>query len=103
MNSFTSAYDPHTDYFSPIAKANFQIDMSHSLEGIGARLTQQLDLTKVADIIPGGPAYRSKELMKDDKIIGVAQGESGEFIDVIGWRLDEVVQKIRGPKGTTVR
>ncbi|MFT5641861.1 MAG: carboxyl-terminal processing protease [Cyclobacteriaceae bacterium] len=103
MNSFTSAYDPHTDYFSPIAKANFQIDMSHSLEGIGARLTQQLDLTKVADIIPGGPAYRSKELMKDDKIIGVAQGESGEFIDVIGWRLDDVVQKIRGPKGTTVR
>ena len=103
MNSFTSAYDPHTDYFSPIAKENFQIDMSHSLEGIGARLTQQLDLTKVADIIPGGPAYRSKDLMKDDKIIGVAQGETGEFIDVIGWRLDDVVQKIRGPKGTTVR
>jgi carboxyl-terminal processing protease len=103
MNSFTSAYDPHTDYFSPIAKANFQIDMSHSLEGIGARLTQQLDLTKVADIIPGGPAYRSKELMKDDKILGVAQGESGEFIDVIGWRLDDVVQKIRGQNGTTVR
>ncbi|MEQ8241165.1 MAG: carboxy terminal-processing peptidase [Cyclobacteriaceae bacterium] len=103
MNSFTSAYDPHTDYFSPIAKENFQIDMSHSLEGIGARLTQQLDLTKVADIIPGGPAYRSKDLMKDDKIIGVAQGETGEFVDVIGWRLDDVVQKIRGPKGTTVR
>lgn len=103
MNSFTGAYDPHTDYFSPIAKENFQIDMSLSLEGIGAQLTQQLDYTKVADIIPGGPAYKSKQLMKDDKIIGVAQGEDGEFVDVIGWRLDEVVQKIRGAKGTVVR
>ncbi|MEQ8473288.1 MAG: carboxy terminal-processing peptidase [Marinoscillum sp.] len=103
MNSLTSAYDPHTDYFSPIAKENFQIDMSLSLEGIGAQLTQQLDYTKVADIIPGGPAYKSKMLQKDDKIIGVAQGEDGEFVDVIGWRLDEVVQKIRGPKGSVVR
>ncbi|MEQ9303034.1 MAG: carboxy terminal-processing peptidase [Marinoscillum sp.] len=103
MNAFTSAYDPHTDYFSPIAKENFQIDMSLSLEGIGAQLTQQLDYTKVADIIPGGPAYKSKMLQKDDKIIGVAQGDDGEFVDVIGWRLDEVVQKIRGPKGSVVR
>lgn len=103
MNAFTSAYDPHTDYFSPIAKENFQIDMSLSLEGIGARLTQQLDYTKVAEIIPGGPAYKSKLLQKDDKIIGVAQGDKGEFVDVIGWRLDEVVQKIRGTKGTVVR
>lgn len=103
MNALTSAYDPHTDYFSPIAKENFQIDMSLSLEGIGAQLTQQLDYTKVADIIPGGPAYKSKRLQKDDKIIGVAQGDNEEFVDVIGWRLDEVVQKIRGPKGSVVR
>lgn len=103
MNAFTSAYDPHTDYFSPIDKENFQIDMSLSLEGIGARLSQQLDYTRVADIIPGGPAYKSKGLQKDDKIIGVAQGEDGEFVDVIGWRLDDVVNKIRGPKGSIVR
>lgn len=103
MNAFTSSYDPHTDYFSPIAKENFEIDMSLSLEGIGAQLTQQLDYTKVADIIPGGPAYKSKGLQKDDRIIGVAQGDDGEFVDVIGWRLDEVVQKIRGPKGSVVR
>ncbi len=103
MNALTSAYDPHTDYFSPIAKENFQIDMSLSLEGIGAQLTQQLDYTKIADIIPGGPAYKSQRLQKDDKIIGVAQGDDAEFVDVVGWRLDEVVQKIRGPKGSVVR
>lgn len=103
MNAFTSTYDPHTDYFSPIAKENFQIDMSASLEGIGARLTQQLDYTKVEDVIPGGPAFKSKKLQKDDRIIGVAQGDSGVFEDVIGWRIDDVVQKIRGPKGSVVR
>lgn len=103
MNAYTGSYDPHTDYFSPVAKENFQIDMSLSLEGIGAQLTQQLDYTKVADIIPGGPAYKSKYLQKDDRIVGVAQGDQGEFVDVIGWRLDEVVQKIRGPKGSIVR
>ena len=103
MNALTSTFDPHTDYFSPIAKENFQIDMSQSLEGIGARLTQQLDYTKVAEIIPGGPAYKNKRLQKDDKIIGVAQGDDGSFEDVIGWRIDDVVQKIRGPKGSVVR
>ena len=103
MNAFTSTYDPHTDYFSPIAKENFQIDMSASLEGIGARLTQQMDYTKVEDVIPGGPAFKSKQLQKNDRIIGVAQGDSGHFEDVIGWRIDDVVQKIRGPKGSVVR
>ena len=103
MNAYTNAYDPHTDYFSPPDAENFQIDMSLSLEGIGARLMQNLDYTQVADIIPGGPAYKSKKLRKDDKIIGVAQGDDGEFVDVIGWRLDDVVAKIRGPKGSVVR
>ena len=103
MNAYTNAYDPHTDYFSPPDAENFQIDMSLSLEGIGARLMQNLDYTQVADIIPGGPAYKSKKLQKDDRIIGVAQGDDGEFIDVIGWRLDDVVSKIRGPKESVVR
>jgi len=103
MNAFTNAYDPHTDYFSPPDAENFQIEMGLSLEGIGARLTQNLDYTEVAEIIPGGPAYKSKAIHKDDKIIGVAQGDEGEFLDVIGWRLDDVVSKIRGPKGSVVR
>lgn len=103
LNAVARAYDPHTSYFSPITSENFQIEMSLSLEGIGARLSQQLDYTVVADIVPGGPAYKSKELHKDDKIVGVSQGDEGEFIDVIGWRLDDVVQKIRGPKGSVVR
>ena len=103
MNAYTNAYDPHTDYFSPPDADNFQIEMSLSLEGIGARLTQNLDYTEVAEIIPGGPAYKSKAIQKDDKIIGVAQGDDGDFIDVIGWRLDDVVAKIRGPKGSVVR
>ena len=103
MNSFANAFDPHTNYFSPIAKENFQINMSLSLEGIGARLIQQLDYTLVASVVPGGPAFKSKRLKKDDRIIGVAQGEEGEFEDVIGWRIDDVVQKIRGPKGSIVR
>lgn len=103
MNAYTNAYDPHTNYFSPPDAENFQIDMSLSLEGIGARLMQNLDYTQVADIIPGGPAYKSKKLHKDDKIIGVAQGDDGEFLDVIGWRLDDVVAKIRGAKGSVVR
>jgi carboxyl-terminal processing protease len=103
MNSFTEAFDPHTNYFSPITSENFQIDMAQSLEGIGARLTQQMDNTQVYEVIPGGPAYKSKQIYKDDKIVAVAQGDKDDFVDVIGWRLDDVVQLIRGPKGTVVR
>lgn len=103
MNAYTNAFDPHTSYFSPPDAENFQIEMGLSLEGIGARLTQNLDYTEVAEVIAGGPAFKSKSIKKDDKIIGVAQGEDGEFLDVIGWRLDDVVAKIRGPKGSVVR
>ncbi len=103
MNSFTESFDPHTSYFSPITSENFQIDMAQSLEGIGARLTQQMDYTQVYEVIPGGPASKSKQLYKDDRIVAVAQGDNSEFVDVIGWRLDDVVQLIRGPKGTVVR
>ncbi len=103
MNAYASAYDPHTYYYSPPDAENFQIEMGLSLEGIGARLTQNLDYTEVAEVIAGGPAFKSKQLKKDDKIIGVAQGDDGEFVDVIGWRIDDVVAKIRGPKGSVVR
>lgn len=103
MNSFTEAFDPHTNYFSPITSQNFQIDMAQSLEGIGARLVQQMDYTQIYEVVAGGPAFKSKLLYKDDKIVAVAQGDNEEFVDVIGWRLDDVVQLIRGPKGTVVR
>ncbi|MDR3666306.1 MAG: carboxy terminal-processing peptidase [Ignavibacteriaceae bacterium] len=104
MNSYTESIDPHTNYMSPITSDNFKIDMSRSLEGIGAQLQSEDDYTKIAEIIPGGPAFKSKLINKGDKIVGVAQGaEGGEFVDVIGMRLTDVVQLIRGPKGTTVR
>lgn len=103
MNSFTQAIDPHTNYLSPVTSDNFKIDMSLSLEGIGARLQTEDDYTKVAEIIPGGPADKSGLLKADDKIIGVAQGEEGEFEDIIGWRITDAVKLIRGAKGTLVR
>ncbi|MEP1780815.1 carboxy terminal-processing peptidase, partial [Reichenbachiella sp.] len=102
MNAVASSYDPHTNYFSPISSENFNINMNLSLEGIGARLTQSMDYTVINEVIAGGPAYKSKQLHKDDKIIGVAQGDE-DYVDVIGWRLQDVVQLIRGPKGSTVR
>jgi len=103
MNSLTESYDPHTSYFSPKTAEDFQINMSLSLEGIGAQLSQEGDYTTIVNVIAGGPAFKSGEIHKQDRIIGVAQGTDGEYIDVVGWRTDEVVQHIRGPKGTTVR
>jgi len=103
MNVVTESYDPHTSYFSPISSDNFSIDMKNSLEGIGAVLRMENDYTTIYEVRPGGPAFKSKILKKDDKVIAVAQGDDGEFEDVVGWRLDEVVQKIRGPKGSVVR
>ncbi len=103
LNCITEAYDPHTNYLSPKASDRFKESMSLSLEGIGARLTTENDYTKVAEIIPGGPADKSKQLHANDLISGVAQGKDGEMVDVVGWRLDEVVKLIKGPKGTDVR
>lgn len=103
MNAYTESIDPHTNYFSPITSDNFKINMSLSLEGIGAQLRTEDDYTKVVEIIPGGPAYKSGLLHPEDKIVGVAQGDSGEMEDVIGWRITDVVQLIRGKKGTVVR
>ncbi len=103
MNAFAENIDPHTSYLSPNNSASFKIEMSKTLEGIGATLQTENDYTKVNDIVPGGPAHKSGLIKKGDKIAGVAQGEDGKFVDVIGWRIDEVVKLIRGPKGTTVR
>ncbi|MEG8946435.1 carboxy terminal-processing peptidase [Rosettibacter firmus] len=103
MNSVTQVYDPHSDYLSPSASENFNISMKLSLEGIGATLRQDNDYTVVAGIVPGGPAAKSGLLQEEDKIVGVAQGDDGEMVDVIGWRLDDVIQLIRGKKGTVVR
>jgi len=102
-NALTELYDPHTNYLSPRGSENFNINMSLSLEGIGAVLQLQDEYTKVARIVPAGPADKQGELKPSDRIIAVAQGEDGAFEDVVGWRLDEVVELIRGPKDTTVR
>ncbi|HEY7751964.1 MAG TPA: S41 family peptidase, partial [Ignavibacteriaceae bacterium] len=103
MNAYTTSLDPHTNYLSPISSENFKIDMSLSLEGIGARLTTVDGYTKVVEVIPGGPAFTSKKLRVDDRIVAVAQGLDSSYVDVVGWRVTDVVQLIRGPKGTTVR
>jgi carboxyl-terminal processing protease len=103
MNAITEAYDPHTAYFSPKAADMFKQSMSLSLEGIGARLQTDNDYTKVIEVLPGGPAEKSDLIHADDRIIGVAQGDDGEMVDIIGWRVDDVVKLIKGPKGTKVR
>ncbi len=102
MNSFTETYDPHTEYFSPRTEENFNINMSLSLEGIGAVLQSSDDYTKVVRLVPAGPADKAGQLKTGDRIVAVAQAQQ-DFVDVIGWRIDEVVDLIRGPKGTTVR
>lgn len=103
MNAFATVFDPHTAYFSPRTSENFHISMSQSLEGIGARLQMENDYVKVAEVIAGGPAFKSKVINEGDLIVAVGQGEDEEMVDVVGWRLDDVVALIRGPKGTTVR
>jgi carboxyl-terminal processing protease len=102
MNSFSETYDPHTEYFSPRTQENFNINMSLSLEGIGAVLQNEDEFTKVVRLVPAGPADKAKQLKTGDRIVAVAQGDK-ELVDVVGWRIDEVVDLIRGPKGTTVR
>ena len=102
MNALTQVYDPHTQYFSPSASENFNIQMSLSLEGIGAVLQRENDFTKVLRLVPAGPADKAGELQPGDRIVGVGQGSKDDIVDVIGWRLDEVVHLIRGPKGTVV-
>ncbi|MCL4157628.1 UNVERIFIED_CONTAM: hypothetical protein GTU68_019962, partial [Idotea baltica] len=103
MNSVTEAFDPHTNYFTPLNAEDFRRESSKSMEGIGATLQQDKDYTKIIELRPGGPAFLSGQITKDDRVVGVAQGAEGEMIDVIGWRSDEVAGKIRGAKGTLVR
>ena len=103
INAYTASVEPHTSYFSPRTSENFKIRMSLSLEGIGAVLEPENEYTKVRRVVAGGPAATSEQLKSGDRIIGVGQDEEGQVIEVVGWRLDDVVDLIRGPKGTTVR
>ena len=103
MNSVTTSFDPHTQFFPPRASEDFDIHMSLSLEGIGAVLQTEYEYTKVVRLIPKGPAEKSHLLMPGDKIIGVGQGVNGEIKDTIDQRIDHVVKLIRGPKNTVVR
>lgn len=103
MNAYTTAIDPHSSYFSPRTSENFKIRMSLSLEGIGAVLQSDSEYTVVNEVVKGGPADLSRKLHKGDRLTGIGQGADGELVDVVGWRLDEVVDLIRGPKGSVVR
>ncbi|MGB6190589.1 MAG: carboxy terminal-processing peptidase [Aeromonas molluscorum] len=102
MNSFSRAIEPHTSYLSPRNADRFNTEMNLSLEGIGAVLQADDDFTVIRSLVPGGPAAKSNNLKPDDKIVGVGQ-EDGKVVDVIGWRLDDVVELIKGPKGSKVR
>jgi len=103
MNNLTRLYDPHTAYFSPRNSENFKINMSLSLQGIGAVLQTEDEFTKIVRLVPSGPADKTGKLKANDRIVGVGQGQNSEIEDIVGWRLDDVVQKIRGAKGTQVR
>lgn len=102
MNSFARVVEPHTSYLSPRNAERFQMEMNLSLEGIGAVLRAEEDYTVIQSVVSGGPADLSNALKPKDRIVGVAQAEK-DFEDIIGWRLDDVVDKIKGPKGTVVR
>ena len=102
-NTLAEQYDPHTNYFSPRRAENFDINMSLSFEGIGAILQIDDEYAKVARLVPAGPADKQGQLRPSDLIIGVGQGDEGPIEDVVGWRLDEIVDLIRGPQNTTVR
>ena len=103
MNAFVLSLDPHSNYFSARNSEEYNIQMSLSYEGIGASLNLTDDYVTVIDVIAGGPAAVSGKLSANDRITAVGEGKTGELVDVIGWRLDDVVQKIRGPGGSLVR
>ncbi len=103
VNAYTLSVEPHTSYFSPRSSENFKINMSLSLEGIGAALRTENEYTVVQNVITGGPAAMSEKIGAEDRIIGVGEGESKEIVDVVSWPLSDVVDLIRGPKGSTIR
>ncbi len=103
LSTVAKAVDPHTDYYSPRDSENFNMQLSLSLQGIGAQLTTEEEYTKIVELIAGGPAELGGELQEGDRIIGIGQGVDGEIQDVVGMRLDDVVSQIRGEKGTVVR
>ncbi|AGS24727.1 tail-specific protease (plasmid) [Rhizobium etli] len=103
MDAYSNSIDPHTDYFGAAASADFNVSMKLSLFGIGAVLQERDDYTTIRELVPGGPAQLSGKLAVGDRITGVGQGKDGPIKEVVGTRLDEVVQMIRGKKGTVVR
>ena len=103
VNSIASIFGPHTTYMSPKNSEDFDINMSLSLEGIGALLSSDGLYTSISSLVPGGPAEKTDLIKPKDKIIGVGQDDEGKIVDVIGWRIDDVVELIRGPKGSKVR
>jgi carboxyl-terminal processing protease len=103
LSSLTTSYDPHSQYMSPSTLENFEIQMRLNLEGIGAALQFEDGYTEVSKIIPGGAAFKEGHLKKDDRIIGVGEGVSGEIVNVVDMKLQDVVARIRGKRGTTVR
>jgi carboxyl-terminal processing protease len=103
MNAYATAIEPHTNYLGPRSAENFDIAMRLSLEGIGAVLQSRDEYTVIREIVPGSPAGLSGKLKVGDRIVGVAQGETPAFTEVLGWRIDDVVQLIRGTKDSVVR
>ena len=103
MNAYAESTDPHTDYLGPRAAENFDISMKLSLEGIGAVLQARDEYTAIREVVPAGPAAKSGKVHVGDRIVAIGQGTDGPMVDVIGWRLDDVVNRIRGKKDTTVR
>jgi len=103
ISSFSQTLDPHTDYMSPAAADQFKINMNTSVEGIGATLGADGDYITIQQVVPGGPAFKSKLVGVGDKIMSVAQGDSGKFVDIVNWRVDDAVKLIRGTAGSTVR
>ncbi len=102
LNTITHIFDPHSDYFNPKEKQDFDINMGGKLEGIGARLRTEGDLTQIVSIVPGGPVWKDKQIEVNDYILKVRQADEEEALDVSGWRIDDVVSKIRGKKGSHV-
>jgi carboxyl-terminal processing protease len=102
MNAYTTAIEPHTNYLGPRAAEDFAISMRLSLVGIGAALAELDEYTTIRELVPGGPAILSGQLKIGDRIVGVAQGESGAMTDILGWRLDDTIALIRGTADSVV-